>query len=122
MAKAREWGAPADGVGAPAAPAGTQPPPFGTPKVVEDAGVLPRVVNQLDRAPRGAARFKVRCANYTPCKTRYILAKPGDSASVKECYLKAETLDVQIEKAKRVAGAKATDIEEPDLIITELAD
>jgi hypothetical protein len=123
MAKSREWaGVPADGVGSPAAPAGTVPPPFGSPKVIDEAGPLPRVVNQLDRAPRGASRFKVRCANYLPRKVRYVLARPGDEAAAKECYLKAEALDAQVEKLKRVAGAKASEVEEPDLIATELKD
>lgn len=123
MAKEKSYpGVPVDGPGSPSAPAGTTPPPFGTPRQAEAGGSLPRVVGQLERAPAGVRRFKVRCGNYQPHKVRYILAQPSDEAGVRACYLKVEGLDRDIERLRKVAGAKSAEVEEPDLIITELAD
>lgn len=98
-----------------------KPPKYGTP-VPAGAGGLPRVVTQLARAGNGETRFKVRCNNYTPRKVRYILAADGDEAGARACYLKAEGLDKEIERLKKVAGSKASEVEEPDLVITELPD
>ena len=97
-------------------------PKFGAGKPADPTGPLPRVVDQLDRAVAGTTRFKVRCNNYGPRKTRYILAKDGDEKGARECYLKAEGLDKELERLKKVAGVKANEIEDADLVLTELPD
>lgn len=97
-----------------------KPPQFGTGRPADPDGPVPRVITQLERAPnRSLSRFKIRCNNYHPQKTRYILAK--DEASAKACYLAANGLDKLIEKLKKStpAGEK---VEEPDLAVTELED
>lgn len=96
------------------------PPPFGTPEVAPAGGPYPRVCKELERAPKGVTRFKVRATNYSPRPTRYILALDEDSA--REHYLKVEKLDVLVAKLKRQAGPKADDVEAPDLAVTVLSD
>ena len=97
------------------------PPEFGTPKPA-GPGNLPRVVDQLARAGGGETRFKVRCNNYPPRAPRYVLAAGGDEAGAVACYLAAEGLDREIARLKKVAGPKADEVEEPDLVVTALAD
>jgi len=95
------------------------PPKFGTGKTISEAGTLPREVAGLDRAPsKGKApfRFKIRCNNYHPQKTRYILA--NDEASAVECYKKINGLDKTLERLKKLGGQ----VEEPDVIVTQLED
>jgi hypothetical protein len=98
------------------------PPPFGTGKPAAADGVLPRVVGELERAVPGTVRFKVGCRNYSPRKTRYVLAKPDDEAGARACYLKAEGLDKELERARKAAGANAADVEDAELVVTRLAD
>jgi hypothetical protein len=95
-------------------------PKHGTGHVADAGGPVPRVVDQLDRAPKGFARFKIRCNNWHPQKTRYVLAKPdeaGRKAAI-DCYLKANGLDKAMARVK----ANGTEPEPPDLVVTELAD
>lgn len=98
-----------------------RPPPYGT-AVPAGPGDLPRVVDQLARAGAGQSRFRVACHNYQPRKVRYILTQSGDASAAKSLYLKVEGLDKELERLKKLAGAKAGDVEEPDLVATELPD
>lgn len=128
MAKSEKGGmaaaVPPDGPGVHTGEPGMTAPAFGTPRPVVVAGDLPRVVNELERAPRDCVRIKVRCNNYTPRKTRYILAARGDAAEAQasNCYLQAEGLDRELARLKKIAGARAAEVEEPDLVLTVLAD
>lgn len=94
------------------------PPKYGTGRPADPSGPVPRVIDPLERAPKksGLSRFKIRCNNYHPQKTRYILA--ADAESAKACYLKANGLDKAVEKLKKAGGP----VEEPDLVIVELED
>jgi hypothetical protein len=94
-------------------------PKHGTQRVADTNGPLPRVVNALDRAPnkgRAPFRFKARSNNYHPQKTRYILA--NDEASARDCFLKTNGLDKQLEKLK----ANGATPEPVDVVITQLED
>jgi hypothetical protein len=93
-------------------------PKFGVGRPADPDGPIPRVVEALERTPdkARALRFKIRCNNYHPQPTRYVLAK--DEASAKDCYLKANGLDKLLEKLKAAGGV----VEPPDLIVTVLAD
>lgn len=96
------------------------PPKFGTEKPADAGGPVPRVIDALERAPgKGKVapfRFKIRCNNYHPQKTRYILA--NDEESAKRCYLKANGLDKHLERLKK----NNMTVEEPDLAVTQLED
>lgn len=117
MAKAREFpGVPADGPGAPAAPEGTKPPPFGSPVQSDPSGQLPRVCRELERAHKGCKRFKIRCDNFAERQTAYVLATSEDSA--KQCFLREFGVAKEIERITKTGG-KA---EEPAFVVTELAD
>lgn len=106
------------------APGGHEAPPpkFGTAKAVDPNGPLPRVVNELERVTPGSGfqRYKVRCDNYTPQKTRYILAQDEDEARAH--YLEVNGLNALVAKLKKQAKDKADDVEEPALAVTVLAD
>lgn len=110
-------GVPAEG-GAPAAES-KAPPKFGTPKVAECGGV-PRLVRELERAPAGQTRFKVGCRNYGPRKTRYMIAADEDQA--RAFYLEVEKLGELLARLRKNAGAKADEVEQPELVVTQLAD
>jgi hypothetical protein len=97
-----------------------KPPPFGTARPA-GAGKLPRVVDQLARAGAGETRFKIACRNYSPQKTRYVLARAGDEDGAVACYLHANGLDKHIAKLKGRAPADKPP-EQPELVVTELAD
>lgn len=96
------------------------PPKFGTGKPAATDGKLPRVIEPLERAPgKGKVapfRFKIRCNNYHPQKTRYILA--GDEESARDCYLKVNGLASLIEKLKKNGAT----VEEAELVVTKLDD
>jgi hypothetical protein len=94
-------------------------PKFGTGKPAEAKGVLPRVIDQLERAVAGTTRFKIRCNNYGPKKTRYVLAADGDEKGARECYLKAEGLDKELDRLEKLTPGK---VEPADLVVTELPD
>lgn len=97
------------------------PPKFGVGKPVDGGGDVPRVCDQLDRAPAGLKRFKIVARNYHPQAIRYILAKTEEDATA--CYLKVQKLDERLARLKKQAGPKAEDDVEPvDLAITELPD
>lgn len=102
------------------APEEKPPPPFGTAKPA-GPGALPRVVPELARAGKGETRYKIACRNYSPQKTRYVLADEGDEAGAVACYLRANGLDVVLAKL-RGRAQKPDDVEAPDLVVTELAD
>lgn len=76
----------------------------------------PRVVGQHERAPAGLVRCKVRCDNYHPQPTRYILAASLEQA--KQHYLRVQRLDELLERLAR-DGAK---VEPPQLVASVLAD
>ena len=96
-----------------------KPPPYGRPRPIKERGDVPRVVDQLDRAPRGLVRYKVMCRNYLPQDVRYILAEPGQAEAVKAHYLEVSGLDRLLEK---LAKKKNITPEGPDLNVTELPD
>lgn len=110
----------------PGAPGGdTRPQPkHGTARPADEHGVVPRVVNPLERAPRGSglSRYKIRVDNYRPVPTRYVLA--ADRESAEACYL--ESVGESIEYAGNTAtghrplpdGSKAP----PKLVVVELED
>ena len=103
-------------------PEGLKPPPFGAPKVIDPAGELPRVCDQLDRVPAGskAKRFKCRVDNYDGFRnTTYVLALSRDDA--KKCHLAACGLDGHLRSLKD-AGAKPDELPEPRVVTTELPD
>lgn len=57
------------------------PPKYGTPTVAEIAGPEPRVCRELDRAPAGLKRFKIRADPGGFKNTyRYVLARTRDEA------------------------------------------
>ena len=105
---------------APAAPSKDRPPPFGTPKPA-GSGSLPRVVSELARAEAGTVRYKIACRNYTPQKSRYILAETDDEDGAVVCYLRANGLDRLLAKL-RGRAQKPEDVERPELVVTELPD
>lgn len=96
------------------------PPPYGTAKPA-GPGALPRVVPELARAGKGETRYKIACRNYSPQKTRYVLAAEGDEDGAVECYLQANGLDKVLAKLKKRAK-DPDDVEQPELVVTELAD
>jgi hypothetical protein len=98
------------------------PPKFGVGKPAAEGGLLPRVVDPLERAIDGTQRFKVACRNYSPRKVRYVLAKDGDEAGATACYLAAEGLDKELALLKELAGPDASRVEKPALVITPLND
>lgn len=100
-----------------------KPPKYGTARPAATGGVLPRVVDQLERAVAGTTRYKIGCRNYAPQKTRYILAAEGDEEGAVECYLKANGLDKLLAGLKKKAGkVRADEVEPPELVVTELED
>jgi hypothetical protein len=123
MSKAKELprGVPPEG-GAPAAPEGIKPPPHGTPRVIDPAGDLPRVCNQLDRVPAGstARRYKCRVTNHDGFrKSVYILA--ADAASAKALCVQAVGLEEHIQALKE-SGAVEAEIPRPQVLAVELKD
>jgi hypothetical protein len=94
----------------------------GTPRAA-DPGPLPRVVHELDRAPAGAVRFKVRCNNYGPPPVRYLLVAADKDEAMKaaaeECYAKSVGLDRQLADLRR---RNVPDVVEPELVVTKLPD
>lgn len=108
--------------GAPAAPEGLKPPPHGTPKVIDVAGELPRVVNQLDRVPAGskARRFKTRVTNYDGFRaTKYVLAL--DATTARDHHVEAIGLSGYL-KTLREAGVKEAELPPPQVLAVELPD
>lgn len=96
------------------------PPKFGTQKPVEGAGgEVPRVVDPLERygTVKGVTRFKIRCSNYHPQKTRYILARNDEEARAH--YLEVNGLAKELERLKKNGVEKP---EQPDLVVTALPD
>lgn len=102
-------------------PGGTEdigpPPKFGTGKPADPEGDVPRVIDPLERAPKGLIRFKIRCNNYHPQKTRYILARTEDEARAE--FMKANGLDKHIAKLKKI---NTPNLVEADLVVTQLPD
>jgi hypothetical protein len=96
------------------------PPPFGTQRPA-GPGALPRVISELERAGRGETRFKIACRNYSPQKTRYVLAGAGDEAGAIDCYLRANGLAAHLKKL-RGRLKKGEELEQPELVVTELPD
>lgn len=115
-------GVPPEG-GAPQEDSGAKPPPkFGTPIQAAPGGDLPRVCKELERAPKGVTRFKVRAANYPSHKTLYVLAKDKgdapDEDAAKTCYLAASGLGSHVAKLKTATSTP----DDPMLVVTVLAD
>lgn len=102
---------PPDGAGRPTAPEGTQPPPFGTPKLADAKGEFPRVCQQLERVPAGSGlvRYKIRARNYNGFnEPLYILAKAGDKEGAKAAYLEASGINAHLAGLKE-SGVKETE-------------
>ncbi len=97
------------------------PPPFGTSRLLEHGGDVPRVCNPLDRVDKttGLKRFKIGTKNHHPQPVTYIIARNEDEA--KKCFLKANGLDKQLERLQKNAGPDQK-VEQPDWIVTELPD
>ena len=116
-------GVPPDGPAVAAADEKAAPPRFGTARPAGD-GVLPRVIDPLERAAPGTVRVKVACRNYTPRPVRYVLARGGEraEADARECYLESTGLGRELARLRKVAGANAAEVEEPDLVLTVLPD
>ena len=95
-------------------------PKFGTARPA-GKGAVPRVCDQLERVGESAdvTRYKIACRNYAPQKTRYIIAECEDDAV--ELYLATNGLDKLVAKLKKQAG-KDDEVEQPDLVVTELPD
>lgn len=99
------------------APEEKAPPPHGTPKPA-GTGDVPRIVDQLVRAPAGLTRYKIRCDNYdSRFKTaRYILAE--DETQAREFFTVASGLDEHRERLK----TDGIETQPPRLIVSRLAD
>ncbi len=94
-----------------------KPPPYGAPEPAGD-GPLPRVVGERARASEGTQRFKIACRNYDPQPVRYILAKTGDEAGARACYLKTTGLAAKLDALKK----NGVTPEPPALVVTALKD
>lgn len=107
-----------------AAPLGepVKPPPFAATKPITAGGEIPRVVGPLERVPQGSplARFRVSCHNYQPKKIHYILAESQEQAE--SHYVKVTALDTELARLKKVRGANAADVENPDIIAIRMPD
>lgn len=115
-------GPPPDGAVRGAPEEGKKEPEFGTARQAEPTGELPRVIDQLERATSGTVRFKVAVRNYSPQKTRYVLARPGDEAAAVACALAANGLDRELDRLRKLAGDKAGEVEAPAVVVTALPD
>jgi hypothetical protein len=107
-------------------PGGTEeqspPPKFGTARPADPAGDLPRLTDALDRVKRDGpvARYKIRCNNYHPQETRYILSQRSEAGekAARELYLKVNGLDLHLARLRK----NGVTVEEPDLVVRCLED
>lgn len=93
------------------------PPKYGVAVPADPQGPVPRVVRELERAPKGSGltRYKVRVLNYEG-HPRYVLARSADEA--KAHYLAVESIDARVAEARKGGGEPAA----PALAVTTLAD
>jgi hypothetical protein len=96
----------------------SEPPPFGTPKVADTGGTVPRVVNQLERSVSGLSRYKIRCDNY-PEMSRILYILASDEGSAKQCYMVESGLEKHLET---LLGRMPGDVTAPVLIVVKLPD
>ncbi len=119
MAKAKEAAEPSaippDGVPGQGSDSG-KAPPFGTAKPAAVGGKVPRVIHELERAPHGLKRFKIRCENYGSQMNRYVLA--ADETGAVSCFREYEKIDAELARLKKIGGQ----VDEPALVVRELPD
>lgn len=99
-----------------------QPPkePKERARPADAAGPVPRVLDPLERAPRGLRRFKIRCTNYGTSASRYVLAR--DEAEARAHFSQAAGVDDLYARAKKGRAKDAPAPDAPDLVVVELED
>jgi hypothetical protein len=108
------------------------PPPRGGPlpavpgvrvAPTADAGPLPRVVKDFERAPAGTQRFKLRAMPMAGqvYPTAYVLAPDGDEDAARRHYLAVQGIDKLVERQEK-AGVAPDKIERPVVDVRALPD